>query len=435
MKLRSPYDREILRLALPALGALAAEPLYLLVDTAIVGHLGRSQLAALGIAFAVLGGVFAIFNFLQYGTTAQVARAGGAGEEETARRLGAQAVWLSLAFGIAVSVLVAVLAEPLVSLMGGEGEAAGYAVTYLRIAAIGLPAAFLALGGQGYLRGISDLRTPLVILVAANAVNLVLEVLLVYGFGWGIEGSAWGTAIAQLGMGVGFLVVILRGMHLADARPRLDLARRVLSLGKWIFVRTTALMSSFVLAGAVATRFGEAAIGAHQVAFQLWIFLALVLDSVAIAGQIIVGRELGAGRREDAYGASERMIWLSVGLGGAFALVVLALGGVLPRAFTGDASVLDEAALLWPFFALMQPLNGAVFALDGILIGAGDGPFLAGSMVAAFLACATVLLAALAGDWGIRGVWIALVLLILVRLTLMTARFRRGRWLVTGWAS
>ena len=435
MKLRSPYDREIFGLALPALGALAAEPLYLLVDTAIVGHLGRSQLAALGIAFAVLGGVFAIFNFLQYGTTAQVARAGGAGEEETARRLGAQAVWLSLAFGIAVSVLVAVLAEPLVSLMGGEGEAAGYAATYLRIAAIGLPAAFLALGGQGYLRGISDLRTPLVILVAANAVNLVLEVLFVYGFGWGIEGSAWGTAIAQLGMGVAFLVVILRGMHLADARPRLDLARRVLSLGKWIFVRTTALMSSFVLAGAVATRFGEAAIGAHQVAFQLWIFLALVLDSVAIAGQIIVGRELGAGRREDAYGASERMIWLSVGLGGAFALVVLALGGVLPRAFTGDASVLDEAALLWPFFALMQPLNGAVFALDGILIGAGDGPFLAGSMVAAFLACATVLLAALAGDWGIRGVWIALVLLILVRLTLMTARFRRGRWLVTGWAS
>jgi len=435
VKLRSPYDREIVGLALPALGALAAEPLYLLVDTAIVGHLGRSQLAALGIAFAVLGGVFAIFNFLQYGTTAQVARAGGAGEEETARRLGAQAVWLSLAFGIAVSVLVAVLAEPLVSLMGGEGEAAGFAATYLRIAAIGLPAAFLALGGQGYLRGVSDLRTPLVILVAANAVNLVLEVLFVYGFGWGIDGSAWGTAIAQLGMGVAFLVVILRGMHLADARPRLDLARRVLSLGKWIFVRTTALMSSFVLAGAVATRFGEAAIGAHQVAFQLWIFLALVLDSVAIAGQIIVGRELGAGRREDAYGASERMIWLSVGLGGAFALVVLALGGVLPRAFTGDASVLDEAALLWPFFALMQPLNGAVFALDGILIGAGDGPFLAGSMVAAFLVCATVLLAALAGDWGIRGVWIALVLLILVRLTLMTARFRRGRWLVTGWAS
>jgi putative MATE family efflux protein len=434
VRLRSPYDREILGLALPALGALAAEPLYLLVDTAIVGHLGRAQLAALGIAFAVLGGVFAIFNFLQYGTTAQVARAGGAGEEETARRLGAQAVWLSLAFGVGVAALVAVLAEPLVALMGGEDDAAEYAVTYLRIAAVGLPAAFLALGGQGYLRGISDLRTPLVILVAANVLNVILEVLFVYGFGWGIEGSAWGTAIAQLGMGVAFVVAILRGMQRAELVPRLALARRVLSLGKWIFIRTTALMSSFVLAGAVATRFGDASIGAHQVAFQLWIFLALVLDAIAIAGQIIVGRELGGGRPDDAYAASERMIWLSVALGGLFAALMLVLGGVLPRIFTGDASVLDEAALLWPLFALMQPLNGAVFALDGILIGASDGPFLAASMVAAFVACAAILSAALAEDWGIRGVWAALVVLIVVRLVLMTARFRRGRWLVTGWA-
>jgi len=434
VRLKSPYDREIVGLALPALGALAAEPLYLLVDTAIVGHLGREQLAALGIAFAVLGGVFAIFNFLQYGTTAQVARAGGAGASETAHRLGAQAVWLSLAFGVGVAVLVAVLAEQLVSLMGGEGQTAEYAVTYLRIAAIGLPAAFLALGGQGYLRGISDLRTPLVVLVVANAVNVVLEVVFVYGLDWGIEGSAWGTALAQLGMGAAFLVVILRGLSRAELALRPALAGRVLSLGKWIFIRTTALMLSFVLAGAVATRFGDASIGAHQVAFQLWVFLALALDAIAIAGQIIVGRELGAGNRVDAYSASERMIWLSVGLGGLFAALMLALAGLLPRVFTGDPAVLDEAALLWPLFALMQPLNGAVFALDGILIGAGDGPFLAGSMVAAFLACATVLLAALAGDWGIRGVWTALVVLIVVRLTLMTARFRRGRWLVTGWA-
>jgi putative MATE family efflux protein len=434
LTLRSPYDREIIRFALPALGALAAEPVYLLVDTAIVGHLGRAQLAALGIAFAVLGGVFAIFNFLQYGTTAQVARAGGAGEEVTARRLGAQAVWLSLAFGIGVSILIAALAVPLVELMGGEGEAAAYAVTYLRIAAIGFPAAFVALGGQGYLRGVADLRTPLVVLVAGNVVNLVLEVLFVYGLGWGIEGSAWGTALAQLAMGAAFVLVILRQLRPGEGRVQPALARRVLSLGKWIFVRTTALMASFVLAGAVATRFGDASIAAHQIAFQLWIFLALVLDSVAIAGQIIVGRELGAGRRDDASGAGERMIWLSVALGGTFAAVMLVLAGVLPHAFTGDASVLEETALLWPLFALMQPLNGAVFALDGILIGASDGPYLAGSMVVAFLACAGMLLLALADDWGIRGVWAALVVLILVRLTLMTARFRRGRWLVTGWA-
>jgi putative MATE family efflux protein len=433
--LRSEYDGEILKLAIPALGSLAAEPLYLLVDTAIVGHLGRSQLAALGIAATVLAAVFAIFNFLQYGTTAQVARAAGAGAGESARRLGAQAVWLSLAFGIAVAALIAALAEPIVSLMGGEGETAELAVVYLRIASLGLPFAFVALGGQGYLRGVSDLRTPLVILVVANAANVVLEVVFVYGFGWGIEGSAWGTVVAQAGMGAAFLVAIGRGMRGGEAALRLELVRRLLSLGKHIFVRTAALMSSFVLAGAVAARFGDASLGAHQVAFQLWIFLALVLDAVAIAGQIIIGRELGAGNAARAYDAGVRMIWLSVAVGGLFAATMLVLRDVLPQAFTGDDTVLAQAALLWPIFALMQPLNGAVFALDGILIGAGDGPYLAASMAVSFAACATVLLAALAGDWGIRGVWAALVVLIVVRLVTMSARFLRRRWLVTGWAA
>jgi MATE family, multidrug efflux pump len=432
--LRSPYDREIVSLALPALGALAAEPLYLLVDTAIVGHLGRTQLAALGMASVILGSLFVVFNFLQYGTTAQVARASGAGAEETARRLGAQAIWLSLAFGVLVSTLVAVLAPQLVALVGGEGEAADYAVTYLRIAAVGFPAAFLALGGQGYLRGIADLRTPLVIVISGNLVNVILEVLFVYGFDWGIAGSAAGTALAQLGMGAAFVAVVVRGLRGGDARPRPALARRVLTLGKWIFIRTAALTSAFALAGAVATRSGDEAIAAHQIAYQLFLFLALVLDSIAIAGQIIVGRELGAGRAERAYAAGERMIWLSIGLGAFFAVAMLAATNVLPRAFTSDGAVLDQAALLWPLFALMQPLAGGVFALDGILIGASDGPFLAMSMVAAFVSCAAVLLVTLEADWGIRGVWFALVVLIVVRLVLMTARFRRGRWLVTGWA-
>jgi putative MATE family efflux protein len=431
---RSVYDREILHLAVPALGSLAAEPLYVLVDTAIVGHLGRSQLAALGIAAFVLSALFAIFNFLQYGTTAQVARAGGAGESEAAARLGAQALWLSLAFGAAVAGLVALLAEPVVAAMGGEGQTADYAVRYLRIASLGLPAAFLALGGQGYLRGVADLRTPLVILVAGNILNVVLELLFVYGFDWGIEGSAWGTAIAQAAMGVGFVVAVLRRATRAHVRPRPALARRLLSVGRWIFLRTSALMSSFVLAGAVAARFGDAALGAHQIAFQLWVFLALVLDAVAIAGQIIVGRELGAGRAERAYEASARMIWLSVALGTVFAGALAVGVGLIPRAFTGDGATLDQATLLWPLFALTLPFAGAVFALDGILIGASDGPYLAGSMLAAFAACAAALGLVLAADWGIRGVWGALVLLILVRLAAMGLRFRRRRWLVTGWA-
>jgi putative MATE family efflux protein len=432
VRLRSQYDGEILRLAMPALGALAAEPLYILVDTAIVGHLGRPQLAALGIAAVVLSSLFGIFNFLQYGTTAQVGRASGAGEARIANRLGAQALWLSLGFGLAISAGVIGLAPGIVALIGGEGETADYAVTYIRIAGLGLPFAFLALGGQGYLRGVADLKTPLVIVIAANAVNVVLEVLFVYGFGWGIEGSAWGTVIAQAGMGVAFIVVILRAAT-GDASPSRRLMGRLLVIGRHIFVRTAALLAAFTLAGAVVARFGDASLAAHQVAFQLWVFLAFVLDAIAIAGQVIVGRGLGAGDTDRAWAASVRMIWLSVYAGLLFGAVMLALQGVLPYVFTSDEGVVEKAQEIWFLFALMQPLNGAVFALDGILIGAGDGPYLAWSMVASFVASAAVALAAYAFDWGIAGVWAALVVLIVVRLVLMWRRFSSRHWLVTGW--
>jgi putative MATE family efflux protein len=432
--LRSPYDGQILRLAFPALGALAAEPLYIVVDTAIVGHLGRSQLAALGLAATVLS-VFAMFNFLQYGTTAQVARAAGAGADDAAARLGAQALWLSLAFGVGLAAALAVLASPVVTLVGGEAQTASYAVTYLRIVALGLPSAVLALGGQGYLRGISDLKTPLVIVIAGNVLNVVLEVVFVYGFDWGIRGSAWGTALAQTAMGIAMAWAILVRVGRESVALRLALARRLLSDGKFIFLRTLALISAFILVGSVIAHLGDAQLAAHQIAFQLWIFLALVLDAIAIAGQIIVGRELGAGRADEAYAASARMIWLAVGVGALFTVALLLLHDVLPRGFSGDQEVLDQCAVLWPFFALMQPLNGAVFALDGILIGASDGPYLAASMAIAFGACAAVVLLAYEVGWGLRGAWVAVLVLIGVRLLTMGARFLRRRWLVTGWAT
>jgi putative MATE family efflux protein len=272
-----------------------------------------------------------------------------------------------------------------------------------------------------------------VIVIVANAVNLVLEVLFVYGFGWGIEGSAWGTVIAQAGMGAAFVAVILRAAR-GDTRPSRELMRRLLVIGRYIFIRTAALLSAFTLAGAVIARFGDASLAAHQVAFQLWIFLAFVLDAIAIAGQVIVGRGLGAGDTERAYAASVRMIWLSVYAGIVFGVVMLALEGVLPYAFTSDEAVVERVQAIWFLFALMQPLNGAVFALDGILIGASDGRFLMWSMVAAFAASAVVSLAALEFDWGIVGVWAALVVLICVRLGLMLWRFLGRHWLIVGWA-
>ena len=432
-RLRSPHDREILRLALPALGALAAEPLYVLVDTAIVGHLGRPQLAALGLAGTVLAGAFAIFNFLTYGTTAVVARASGAGQHERSARLAAQALWVSLGIGLLLLVACEALAGPLLRALGVHGRSGDYALTYFRIAAIGLLPALVALAGQGYLRGVSNLRRPLEIVVVANVVNAVLEVLFVYGFHWGIAGSAAGTAIAQTGMGLAFAVELLRP-HAGSKRPSLQAMRPMLRVGRQIFVRTAALYASFLVAASVCARMGDAQLAAHQIGSQLFFFLALILDSVAIAGQVIVGRMLGAGDPESAHASAVRMIGWSVAVGVAFATVLLPLAHVVPHAFTNDPVVLHEAAELWPYLVLMQPLAGAAFALDGILIGAGDTSYLMWSMIAASTIFITLASAALARDWGIVGVWIALDVLIAARLALLSIRFAGRRWAVVGWS-
>ena len=432
MRLRSTHDREILRLAVPALGALAAEPLYVLADTAIVGHLGRPQIAALGLAGVVLAGAFTIFNFLTYGTTAVVARAAGAGQEERAARLAAQALWVSLAIGFVLLVVVEAAAGPLLRALGGHGRSGDYALTYFRIAALGLPAALVALAGQGYLRGVSNLRRPLEIVVVANLVNLVLELLFVYVFHWGIAGSAAGTAIAQAGMGVAFVVELLRP-HAESRRPSLREMAPMVRVGRQIFVRTAALYASFLAAASVCARMGDAQLGAHQIGGQLFFFLALVLDAVAIAGQVIVGRTLGGGDADGAYDAAVRMIGWSVVVGIGFAAVLLPLHSLLPRAFTGDPAVLHEARELWPYLALMQPVGGAVFALDGILIGASDTRYLMWSMVAASAIFIALVVLALERHWGIVGVWIALDILLLTRLALLAGRFRGRRWAVVGW--
>ncbi len=397
-----------------------------------MGHLGTPELAALALAGTLLTGAFTIFNFLTYGTTAQVARYHGAGRQREAGTLGAQAFWLSLGIGMGLLVLAQLLARPAVELMGGEGQTGDLAVTYLRIAAAGLPFALIALAGQGFLRGVSDLRTPLVIVVAANVANVVLEVMFVYVFDWGLTGSAWGTVIAQAGMGVAFAYRLL-GWDAASRRPSRQLMQPLVRIGRHIFVRTASLYASFLVATAVAARIGDASLGAHLIAFQLFVFIALVLDAVAIAGQVIVGRSLGAGDVTTAREAGRRMIGWSVAAGAGFALLLAALVGVLPAAFTDDQAVIDRAEAVWPLFVLMQPIAGAVFALDGILIGAGDTRYLMWSMAfAALVVYAPIALAALAFDWGLVGVWCGLCALMAARLATLGVRFAGRAWAVTG---
>jgi putative MATE family efflux protein len=313
--------------------------------------------------------------------------------------------------------------------MGAEGEVLDGAVTYLRIAALGAPAFMLASAGQGYLRGIGDLTTPLKILAAAHAVNVVLELLFVYGFDWGLAGSAWGTVIAQAGMGLAFLEVQRRAGWMRPAWARM---RSLVRVGSEIAVRTTALLGSFLIGSAVLARIGAASLGAHQIAFQLFIFLALVLDAVAIAAQVMVGRMLGAGDAPGARSAAGRMIVWATVIATCFGVVLLALGDTIPHLFTSDAAVVGEAREIWWLFAALMPLNGAVFALDGILIGAGDTRFLIWTMLAAAAAYVPIALLSLDQGWGILGVWCGLAALIAIRAVACLARFASSRWVLTG---
>jgi putative MATE family efflux protein len=434
MRLRSEWDRQIARLAVPAFGALVAEPVYLLTDTAIVGHLGTPQLAGLAVASAILVAGYSIFIFLAYGTTAAVARLIGAGDEREATHQAVQSIWLALGIAAALVPAGLVSAPGLVRWFGAAGEAAGYAETYLRISLLGVPAMLVTYAATGYLRGRQDTRTPLVVAVVAAAVNLLLEVVLILGLGYGVGASAASTVLVQWGAAAVYLAGVGRVGHALGVplRPSARAITRLARVGLDLMVRTVALRLALTAATAVAARLGAAEVAAHQVAFELWNALALALDAIAIAGQALVGRLLGAGDVAAARAATRRMVEIGVAFGVLVGVLLLALRGVLPHAFSADPRVIALAAFVLLFVGAMQPVNAVVFVLDGVLMGAGDMRYLAVSMVAAaalFLAAAAVLVGTGA---GLGWLWTAVGGLMLARLVALVARVRSDRWLVVG---
>ncbi len=431
---RHPADREILRLAVPALGSLAAEPLYILVDTAVVGHLGTPQLGGLAVAGTVLTTGFTLFNFLSYGTTAAVARAAGAGRSEQTASNAVQSLWLALIIGVALALAGLVGAPLLVGLMGPSAVVRPHALLYLRIASLGMVPVMLGLVGVGYLRGLQDTLTPLRIALLANLANLVLELVAIYGLGMGLAASAWATNLAQVGAAVVFCRHIARHARRAEVSWRPDPAtlRSLLVIGRDLFLRTGSLLAALAVATAVASRLGSVPLAAHQVAFQLWSFLALSLDAVAIAAQAMVGRLLGAGDADGARAAARRMVEWGILAGLAVGGLVAVLRPVLAPLFSDDAAVVHlTQQVLWVVAAL-QPLNAVVFVLDGVLIGAGDLRFLAGAMVGAFAVFlpAAVLAGAVGGT--LLWLWGAVTLLMAARLAGMVWRFASDAWAVTG---
>lgn len=431
---RRQHDREIVALAVPAFGALVAEPLFVMADSAIVGHLGTAQLAGLGIASALLTTAVSVFVFLAYATTAAVARRVGAGDLQAAIRQGMDGIWLALLLGAAVIATVLPTAPDLVELFGASDTAAPYATTYLRISALGIPAMLVVLAATGVLRGLQDTRTPLYVAVAGFVANAALNAGLVYGADLGIAGSAWGTVIAQWGMAAVYLTVVVRGArrHGASLRPDASGIRASAQAGVPLLVRTLSLRAILMIATAVAARLGDADIAAHQIILSLWSLLAFALDAIAVAGQAIIGRYLGADDAEGARGACRRMVEWGIAVGVVLGILVVVTRPVFLPLFTSDSVVKDAALPALVIVALSQPISGIVFVLDGVLMGAGDGPYLAWAMVVTLAVFTPVALLVPTLGGGLTALWGAMTLMMTVRMLTLWLRARSGRWIVTG---
>ncbi|WP_089115847.1 MATE family efflux transporter [Streptomyces sp. SS07] len=431
---RRRHDREIIALAVPAFGALVAEPLFVMVDSAVVGHLGTPQLAGLGIAAALLMTAVSIFVFLAYATTAAVARRVGAGDLPAAIRQGMDGIWLALLLGAAVVALAIPTAPWLVDVFGASDTAAPYAITYLRISILGIPAMLVVLAATGVLRGLQDTRTPLYVAIGGFTANAVLNVTLVYGAGLGIAGSAWGTVIAQAGMAAVYLIVVIRGArkHGASLRPDAAGIRASARAGVPLLIRTLCLRAVLMIATAVAARLGDVDIAAHQIILSLWSLTAFALDAIAIAGQAIIGRYLGADDEKGAREACRRMVEWGIGCGIVLGVLIVLARPLFIPLFTSDPSVKDTLLPALLVVAVSQPIAGVVFVLDGVLMGAGDGRYLAWAMLVTLAVFAPVALLVPSLGGGLTALWWAMTLMMTVRLITLWLRTRSGRWIVTG---
>ncbi len=418
--------REIFALALPALGVLAAMPLYLLLDTAVVGRLGGFELAALGAAVTIQSQVTTQLTFLSYGTTARSSRLFGAGDRRGAIAEGVQATWVALFVGMVIAVVMVLFAPWFTLWLSGNEEVSVVAAQWLRVAAISIPLVLIIMAGNGWLRGIQNTRLPLYFTLAGVVPGAILIPIFVGRFG--LVGSAWANVVAE-GITAALFLIVLARQHDGPWRPEWAIIKRQLSLGRDLIMRSLSFQIAFLSAAAVAARFGTASLAAHQVLLQLWNFITLVLDSLAIAAQTLTGAALGAGSAQIARKVGVRVIAYSVIFAGALSLIFIALNSVIPRIFTQDPVVLDTIASPWWIMVVMIVLGGVVFAIDGVLLGASDAVFLRNASIFA------VLCGFLPGVWisylmdgGLTGVWCGLLAFISLRLVAVVWRFQSMRW-------
>ena len=431
---RAGSAHEILRLAVPAFGALVAQPLFTIIDAAIVGTLGTTALASVAVGAQVFSTAAGLAVFLAYGTTSVVARRVGAGQVARGITDGVEGVALGLGLGAVGTIVIWLLAPDLIAWLGTSPAAAPQAIAFLRTICLGLPFVLATMAALGVLRGLQDTATTLWITVAAVLLNAALAAYLVLVADWGVTGSAWATVVAELVATLLFLLVLVRRArhHGASLRPTrsgvLVAARGAVPL----FWRTLALRAVLVLAVAVAARLGDAELAAYYATFTIWYLLALSMDALAIAGQSLLGRHLGAGDTATARAVTWQMTRWGVGLGCVLLVAVLAARPWLPALFGSDPAVQAMIAAALIVVAAQQPLAGVVFVLDGVLLGAGDAVFLVWAQLAALAAFAPAAWLVLEVGGSVAQLWLALSLFMLARAVAFGLRVRGQAWLVTG---
>jgi len=431
----NPLDRDIARLAVPAFGALVAEPLFLLTDTALVGHLGADILGGLSIASTVLQTVIGLMIFLAYATTPTVARRLGAGDRPGAIRAGIDGMWLALLLGVILLAGGLLVAEPVVAAFGSTAAVTEAGITYLSVSLWGLPGMLLVIAATGLLRGLQDTRTPLVVALAGFAANAGLNVLFIYGFGWGIAGSALGTVVAQWAMALVFVVMAVRASRSTGAslRPALNGALTAVASGGWLILRTASLRIALLVTVFAATSLGVTELATLQIALTLFSTIAFMLDALAIAGQAMIGHGLGASNIDRVTAITRRLVQVGIGAGVVIGMLLAAVSWLLGPVFTSDESVHGLLTTVVLVMAIGIPLAGYVFVLDGVLIGAGDARYLAVASLISLVVYLPLLWLALEFDSGLIGVWIAFGLGYMgARALTLGVRAHGEKWIVTG---
>lgn len=424
--------RRLIALAVPATLTLVAEPLLGVIDTAIAGRIGTAELGALGLAVSILSVATWVFNFLIFGTTTAVATSLGAGDRAEAGRRVAHAGIMALGLGVFAALLVGFGAPLMVRGVGAVDALVEPAVEYLRVRASGIPFMLAGFVGHGAFRGAGDTKRPLLVVAVANLINLGLNIVLVFGLGWGLGGIAAATVSAEIVVAVWVGIMAMRRLDFSltgHGVPDRSQMSELVVVSRDLFFRTAGLVGGLTAITAAAARVDPVVAASHQVIWQVILFVGFVLDGLAVAAQSMIGTALGAGDLTEARATADDSIRWSVGAGIVIGAVLFVARGPVVSVFTSDPGVVDAIAAVWwlPMGAML--LHSLAFALDGILMGASDYRFIRFWTLTAGVVAGVLAQVGVSWGGGLLWLWVSYEVMMILRGIPLMIRLRTGRWL------